>query len=89
MLETPQVIMNQEEYSEHQLDLLKSIGNHILHTNKVVRFENRNKRLFIYPFEGSEVLLEYVHGGQHTFSKFQNSLGLGEVICDFYGMDLH
>ncbi len=87
LIETPQVIMNQEEDSEHQLALLKSLGNHILHTNKVIRFENRNKRLFIYPYEGSEVLLEYIHGDQHTFSKFKNLLGLGEVVCDFYGMD--
>lgn len=87
LIETPQIIMNQEEDSEHQLALLKSLGNHILHTNKVIRFENRNKRLFIYPYEGSEVLLEYIHGDQHTFSKFKNLLGLGEVVCDFYGMD--
>ncbi|CAM4040295.1 hypothetical protein [Mesobacillus zeae] len=87
LIETPQAMINDDEYSERQLALLKSIGKDILHTNKVIRFENRNKCLLVYFSAGSEVILEYVHSAQHTFSKLHNSLGLNEVVCDFYGVD--
>ena len=89
--EIDQIIVTTQETkvnnSGNHIVLLKNMVNSILNSNKMIRFENGDHCLLIYPSEGAGVILEDVHKNQHTFSQFKTLNGLNEIICNFYGVN--
>ena len=69
-------------------DSLKQIVRTVLGASKMIRFENRNQFLLVYPAQqGEGGILEYIHKDRYEFITCHSFDGLNDVICEFYGLN--
>ena len=69
-------------------DSLKQIVRTVLEAGKMIRFENRDQFLLVYPAQqGEGGILEYIHKGNYEFITCHSFKRLNDVICEFYGLN--
>ena len=79
--------INETQPESNISNALKDIVSTVLGASKMIRIENGNKYLLIYPAHRAGGILEYIHNGRHELIKYNSFQGLNELICNFYGLD--
>ncbi len=79
--------INETQPDSNISNSIKDMVSTVLDASKMIRIENGNQCLLIYPAQRTEGILEYIHNGRYELIKYNSLQGLNELICDFYGLD--